>query len=459
MANLSWAMTLFGARQIGNLALVDTARATAAFEAVVEATRRGLGEDWDRVFGAGERWQSRTLERLMTGSRESIELGLGMLEVSATALEAVPGQGSAALELTNKIQAFRAFQFVDRRLGVRGELPLPALVEKAAGLGPYRGLWATEGLGFAHAERGWRDRRATESLARQPEVPASALIPLHTGMGLSLAVRALGGIDTRGEDQALLAAVERFLTLCEASSAAGCQPMAFEALGLVVRTLYPHLLRRVDRLLATIDPRLVDYYWHSVGRGLYFAPTHVLPGFGGWQRALEKARREPPHATGRRNALAGFAWALTLVNFRHPEVLAGLLRDHGDEIFDRSAFANGVSSAFLIWYSANGREALLERFLAYRPQRSVAARWRRLVREPTEDALDSYIARGRDRAPAGLFRCQAAGADPEYASRYDGAELGPKLPAAISRGLDGWIGRTVQAFSRSASPPGPGIEQ
>ncbi len=374
MTDFSWAMTVFGARQLGNLVLVDSDRAKVSFDAVADAAGAGLGGGLDSLLQAGERLQSETVNRLfgMVGP-DPVTLSLAVLAPSAEAMKVLPGQRLVAQELANKIQAFGDFQYAESRLGCAGDDPLAIRLERAAALDPYHRLWAVEGLGFARAERTLRAPAAPD--AYRGDTPSEAAIPLHTGMGVSLAMRSLSTIDTRGGDGSLWQALERFIGRCQASSLPGYAPMAFEALGLVVRNLHPHLLRRVDRLLAAIDQGLVETYWHGVGRALYFLPSHVLPRSDAWRRALEKTQREAPHDAGRRNALAGFAWALALVNIRHPEVVESFLASHLDEISDRRAFADGIRSALVVWYGSNRREAILEGFLGHRPRRSVAADW------------------------------------------------------------------------------------
>ena len=443
MASFSWAMTLFGARQMGNLLLADTDRATAAFNAVAEATRSGLGESWSPLLRTSDRYQSRLVDLTLPASRQSVELGLEMIEMSAKALAAVPGHRSTGLELSNKLQAYKAYQSVERLPGMASDIPLETRVEQAAGLTPYRRLWVMEGLGFAHAERAWKTFSPPQELLRDIALSTSvALIPLHTGMGLSLAMRTFKAVDTRGTDEALTTALEGFRALCERNAAPDCSPMAFEALGLVIRTLHPHLLRRVDRMLAAIDPELVDFYWHGVGRALYFLPLHLLPGLSPTRRALEKARREPPHETGRRNALAGLAWAITLVNFRHPEVLQSLLDDHLDAIYDQAAFANGVSAATRLWYQTNGRETHLENLLTTGSDCLTPELWRRLVTgcgeiEPADDDQHASL--------ASLFRYRPSNGIP----LHPGGDLRCDTPmsAAWGQEVDGLLSRALQALS------------
>jgi hypothetical protein len=233
-------------------------------------------------------------------------------------------------------------------------------------------------------------------------LPALAVVPFHTGAGLSFAGRLLATDGTRSP-----ADLARWIALWEENARPGYGGIAVEALGLVARNLYPYLLPRLGELLRAIDPGLAEYLWHGAGRGLYFAPTHALPHSGALSRAFEKARREPPDESGRRNATAGLAWALTLVNLREPEILAGVLRRHGGEIGSAEAFANGVASAVVVWYDIVGLDSHLDAFLAHRPDGPApAALWRDLVVRPCEEVLQhTYPQLRQGGGLASLFRC------------------------------------------------------
>jgi len=64
--------------------------------------------------------------------------------------------------------------------------------------------------------------------------------------------------------------------------------------------------------------------------------------------AVEKAAQEAPHETGRRNTLRGLAFAMTLVNILHPEVLEDWLKQH-PELRQNDAFSYGRTSATTLW--------------------------------------------------------------------------------------------------------------
>jgi hypothetical protein len=342
-------------------------------------------------------------------SRQAVAAALRLMQESAEAVHAaLPGEaGLEWRELANKLEAFESFQQAPALVGLApgAEPSLEAQLRRAAALGTYRSVWTIEGLGYALAESAWAVGRAPRRLfadARLNHLPAHAVVPLHTGAGLSFAGRLLA------MDGALSSAdLARWIAQWEENARPGYRCIAVEALGLVARNLHPHLLPGLGGLLGAIDPVLAEHLWHGAGRGLYFVPSHAVPYSGAAGRALEKARREPPDEPGGRNAIAGLAWALTLVNLRQPAILAGVLRRHLGEIGSTEAFANGVASAVLVWYDIVGLDSHLDAFLAYRPEGPAqAALWRDLVARPCEEALQHTYPRLRQSGGmAPLFRC------------------------------------------------------
>ena len=338
-----------------------------------------------------------------SASRQAIGAALQLLQQSAATVQAaLPGEaGCEWRELANKLEAFGLFQQAPLWVGVApgADLPLEEQLQRASALGGYRSVWTTEGLGYANAESAWEAGQAPGWFLGSSRLEGAGL-PLHTGAALSFAGRLLAADEGRTRQ-----GLARWLALWEDTTRAGYAGIAVEALGLVARNLYPYLVPRLAGSLAAFDAVLAEYFWHGVGRGLYFAPTHALPNSGSHGRAFEKAWREPADAAGRRNATAGLAWALALVNLRHPEILAGVLRRHVDR-GAAAAFVNGVASAVVVWHEIVGRDVHLETFLDYRSP-DLGGRWSDLVVGPCEEALRSFASRLR-RGPglADLFRFQ-----------------------------------------------------
>lgn len=310
--------------------------------------------------------------------RSMMRTGLGVMWLSAETLRLLlPGQVSRVVwqEFKNKLQAFDLFENVDSVLSLSAEpaVPLTKLVEKTRVLGAYRAVWATEGLGHYHTEMCWDRTGAPKDLLRNSNadhLPVTSLAALHAGMGLSLSNRLLKTIRSPDSESEIRRVLEQLLDLCWHNSRSGYVGAAYEALGLVTRNLYPHLVQVVDRQLKEVDEKLVSYFWHGVGRAIYFAPTNFLPFNSSPWRAVEMTQREPPHEIGRLNALAGLVWAITLVNIRQPEILETLLRHHGNKLSQGNALSNGVSSAIMIWRDSTGDDSCLAAFWQHRPEPS-----------------------------------------------------------------------------------------
>lgn len=100
--------------------------------------------------------------------------------------------------------------------------------------------------------------------------------------------------------------------------------------------------------------------------------------------------QEPPHEAGRRNAVAGYIWALTLVNIRNPEIVAEFLNRKAAHLHEPQAFVNGLCSALIIWCDAQPNLRQVEDFIDYRV-RSLAGPlsqlWTTYVRRPWERTL------------------------------------------------------------------------
>jgi hypothetical protein len=301
-------------------------------------------------------------------------------------------------ELRNKLQAFDLFEHVDviLRLPPGPAMPLTALVERAEGLEPYVAVWVMEGLGRYYAEACWEHAGAPQHLLTADQVralPSRSLIPLHTGLGLSLASRLLATLRPRSPESDIDTVLQQFVALCQQNAMTGYAGAALEALGLVTRLCYPQMVRLVDRRLSVLAPDTVGYFWHGVGRGLYFLPLQALPWSGATWRAIGMTQGEAPHALGRLNALAGLAWAITLVNIRHPAILEACMQRYGEVLCANDAFSSGVSTALMIWYDMTSADPYLRDFLYHQPDAAnprLVQLWHSQVRGPAQEALQRY---------------------------------------------------------------------
>lgn len=334
--------------------------------------------------------------------------------VGAVRLFAPWPQARLALqEFQNKLEAFDLFAHVDSILPIpsQGQLHLPELLRKIEALGPYRAVWATEGLGYYLATRFCEQSEAPRKLLNgelRGEIPEKRLAALHSGMGLAIADRLLKTIDSTSHESEIRRVLDQFVMVCRNNSRPGYIGAVYESLGLVTRNLYPQMIPKLDQELGKIDEDLAAYFWHGIGRGIYFAPTNFLPDFNSG-RPVRMTHQEPPHELGRRNALAGLAWAMTLVNIRHPEILESFLKNNSSQLGDGTAFSNGVSSSVIIWRDSTGDDPCLEAFCAYQPDasdRRQGARWEQTVRRPCLRSLEYvYPALKARRRLGEVFHC------------------------------------------------------
>lgn len=407
-ARFYWAMSLFGARQIGAASSRDgTDRTRRAFDSVTGATEEELGSMLKSAFEVGDRLQ-RGLCDLVPGlpalgsdtSRAMMRTTLNTAQQTAGALSAlVPGvEARVALkEFQNKLEVFDWFENVDTIFSLpRGAAtPLAELVAHTSGLDSFTAVWATEGIGHYYAETAWEEGAPRGLLqgGNAHGVPAKTLVALHAGMGISLANRLLRAVRSESRECQppcdLCGALMQFVVLCRNNSAEGYVGAAYESLGLVARNLYPHMINQIHKHLPETGEDLTDYFWHGVGRAIYFAPTNYLPFGNASCRAVEMTRHEPPDERSRGNALAGLAWAQFLVNLRHPEIIETLLTECKSAL-EAGAFANGISSATVIWCDSTEHDPHLGALCKHRPDSSVAESWRELVEMPCRCAIDEY---------------------------------------------------------------------
>jgi hypothetical protein len=363
-----------------------------------------------RASSALPRLGAGLLTRSRDAPREALRDVLRAVQESAEGLRRMtPGVSNRAVlqEIQNKLEAFEHFRFATTFIRDSDDPPLGEQVLRAGELPTYRRIWVVEGLGYAHGERA-DDIDSRPPLLDPPWVQGVTdghLLPLSTGMGLALARRALVTEGSGDVAPTISDGVSRFARLCARHARPGYEDAVFEGLGLIARGLRPEELTEIDAYLAANDPARVATLWHGVGRGMFFAPTQTLPGAASLWIAVERTRLEAPHDTGRRNALAGLAWATTLVHIRHPRILESFVTTYGERLGDdeQSVFASGVSCACVLWSIASGYERHLAGLHTHRPATGRKI-WERLVTraiDEVEARRQAVIASG---APGALFR-------------------------------------------------------
>src|SRR5262249_39059790 len=155
----------------------------------------------------------------------------------------------------------------------------------------HRSLWAMEGLGFFEAEKAHKRREALPRL-REDGWPAISEGVFHLGASLAEAIRALRGVRGPGSSASLASALNQFLDFCDRGAPEGCAGVAVEGLGFVARTLFPSVLLGLDRELQKSGDDLTGYFWHGIGRGLYFLFPRALFSHESTSLALRKAKQE-----------------------------------------------------------------------------------------------------------------------------------------------------------------------
>jgi hypothetical protein len=409
MLSLSLALPLLGAQQAARL-LAPSRRHPAAqpLDTVADAARRRLGGAFENAYRTGTRLQSGALDMASQTLTPDLldpatwaRMAGDMAGRSAEGLRLLLS-GSAGLdalrEVENKAEVYVLVREVAEILGIPQSFPLPLheLLRKAYELSPFQALWAVEGLGHDDGQSYWQAGIVPRGILTNPrtlDLPAKSLLMLHAGIGLAFAEHLLAGTDRRTPFAEVRRLVAEDVRLCRQSSRRGYLGAAYESLGLVTRLFHgERLVAPVDRALREVAPEVRGFFWHGVGRAIYFLPQNFLP-CSTWQ-TFEMARREAPDEPARLNAVAGAAWAVTLVNQRQPEILANLIvGPHGDRLAPDGAFSNGVASAVIMRADTTPDAALTQSLLDYRPSSSNARLvrlWDELVRRPAELALRVY---------------------------------------------------------------------
>jgi len=266
-----------------------------------------------------------------------LDAGLEVVSRIARFLHGSQGSGDGRtrwLELQNKISAYRLF-----RGRVRGGRVLE--LDAICRLDHYSRLFACEGHSY---------RKVRTGMFAFEALPGLSPISIHAGAGLFLAEKTLTSIEAGKREEEILA---EFCVECERVSFEGFRGIMQEVFGFAVRTMYPHLLERLDGCLHRTDAEFWERFWHGVGRGIYFAPSNIPPFRALPWSGIAMCLRESTDKIARRNALSGFCFALTMVNLRTPEVLEAFFRHHAEYFAD---CIDGVQAALAVWQSSREGE-------------------------------------------------------------------------------------------------------
>jgi hypothetical protein len=286
--------------------------------------------------------------------------------------------------------------------------PLIEMVYEAYRYDPFPALWYVEGLGHYYADgfhtRGERQDQLLTG-PRTADLPPRSLTMLHAGTGLSFGDRLLTEVGSNPTTRELRSAIRHFVRLCENNSREGYTGAAFESLGLVARVFHSDLVADVEEAVEEEFPQVLPYFWHGFGRGMYFSFRHFLPFCRSTAKALHECRSEPRYGMGKRNAVAGFAWGLTMVNLESPQVLNNIIGGQNPDDFEGDAFSYGVWSSILMRQNVTPAARFIRDFLDYEPPRQDCRRWDAIVARPVRWAFNEvYPNLLRSRQFERLFR-------------------------------------------------------
>ncbi len=222
-------------------------------------------------------------------------------------------------------------------------------------------------------------------------LPEYSRLSINLGVGLGLAEMVFSAVEEDAGDEELVELLERVLQLCREQSTSGFLTAAAESVGVYLRVFRARLSQRFFHLVqsASIEDESRKAFWHGVGRAYYFLASHSSPG--SIKLGFERIVREAPMEEALRNMVSGFAFAVTFVNLRSPEVVDGLFLQEinlGDA--PREPLSEGCVLACCLFERAkrDGDETL-EAFLAYEPNNTAARQlWSELISIPARKSVE-----------------------------------------------------------------------
>lgn len=418
---LPWAISMFGVQQMANLVSPPSGDRLGTTASALDAVSGRAAEQLDgllkQTYSLGTGVQNGIVD-LMMGKVPNVEFDPGVMMRTVAEMQGNPVfQGfmkygmppvawlnsflasredapAVLQEFNNKLYIIQLVTQVHSQFGHEADtLSLSQLVDRAAQMETFPRLWAVEGIGNYYGDKALRDAQGRDpaGLLTTPEanaLPSWPMTMLHAGIGMSFAKDVLKKLDTSSPEDAVRAGVARFAALCRNSSQRGYAGAALESLGLATRTLYPRLVPVVDAQLEAVDPDLYGYFWHGVGRAMYFEPMNMMPSVNAPWRAVNRLTEETPTDLAYRNALAGICWAITVVNMRHPIVMETFLRHHRDIAENNDAYRNGLTSSLMMRYDTTRDGTHIASFIHHEPQdEMVKETWQKLVSGPCDQAL------------------------------------------------------------------------
>jgi len=214
---------------------------------------------------------------------------------------------------------------------------------------------------------------------------------LHAGIGLCFADRLLGELTTESTPEEVRVALQQFLAVCKDNSRPGYLGATIESLGIVSRDFYPDLFPVVAEQFRTIAPEHIGFFWHGVGRALYFSRRLFLPFvLSAWSDVNVEATTEAE----RLNAMAGLSWAFTLVNMLQPAIIEKALQRYAQDSPFAEAFSNGVCSSIIVRSDTTPAEPFVAAFYQYQPpsrKSDIASAWEQRISIPAQTGVNAYF--------------------------------------------------------------------
>jgi hypothetical protein len=226
------------------------------------------------------------------------------------------------------------------------------------------------------------------------------LTMLHAGIGMSFAQHWMKTVNHLSPIADIRHVLTQVIALCHENSRPGYEGAALESLGLITQngqfyneTRPDEMVQIVSRELQDVDSEAFEYFWHGVGRAHYFLPIHFVPGYGSIWHAFRMIQQAVPSLHAWLNAIAGLAWGVTMVNIRHPQIVANLLRYHGADLAADDGFANGVASGVMTRYDTTPQASFTHPYYQYQPEPAdpqLVQLWQSQVQQPCAVALQEY---------------------------------------------------------------------
>ena len=369
--------------------LTSVSRSWAA--ASLRAARR-VGAAASEILSSG------TTGSELTGLRQAVIDAERRTEEGSRIITSPRAATAALIEIRNKANVYFLVRSNQLLLGIPSPLPQPFLLDtylrRAYERNAYAALWAVEGLGRllgeSHLEAGNNASAGLLCDDAAGTLPEESLLMLHAGIGLAFAQRGLAGLAAHSSPSVFREVIAWFAAICQRNSMRDYLGAALESLGLVTRTFYRTLVPNVDRAITDTDPDLRGYFWHGVGRAIYFLPVNFLP-CSTWETVV-MCEREGPDEFSRLNLFAGVAWGMVMVNIQNPVILAELIvKPHGSQLLGNRGFRYGAASSLIMRESTTPGAQLAQSFIDYylgdgssSDERTL---WDTLIRRPGHEAL------------------------------------------------------------------------